>query len=160
MGNSLEFSGAGGVYHSMRATVITVAMLSLLSGCDNAPLKVYTPGGATPLQRAAMREASDLLGHELVHVSSPYGAVTMDWWDAPVGGLNGWTDQIQWGCTRKVASIARGSTLAHEIGHAFRLRHVDDEEDLMFEDGDADRSYFGEQDDLSRRINNFAACRP
>lgn len=155
--------------------------LLLLGACDSEPLHFYVDGPMTVDQRDAMDEAAALIGHELIRARSKYGAVHIRFDDPEsfppypplpdgyyyVGGgdrASGSTPNQAQDCTRRLRVAYPpahqewlGTTVAHELGHAFRLSHVGDPTDVMTDHAaeGVDQDYFGDQEKLDRRINRF-----
>ena len=140
-------------------SVFTLLCLLMLAGCSD-PLYVYSSQEWTRDRIVAIEDAGDLLGYELQPITGKHGAVEIIWWGGGACSSNedasGCADTEQYGCRRRVYSVESGTILAHEIGHAFRLDHIDERGDLM--DPLAGSESFIERDTFDRRVRRFQDC--
>lgn len=122
--------------------LLALYALLVLSGCGPVPIKVFDER-----EGRGEREAMDELPPEVEGACAIWG---LECYAHPDGNLRGdlvimVTDDLDSGhggrelasgwCAKAVWAELRVESLAHEIGHAFGLHHVDDEENLMTEEG-------------------------
>lgn len=121
-------------------------LLCLISGCssedepehrsDTVPIDpvAYLPA----FSPETLEGAAEILGLELVERDTwgDHGAVVLIRVEEEVAGFRGYTEVEN--CTPVVWAIDNPNTLAHELGHALGLLHVDDRDNLLDRHGTGD----------------------
>jgi hypothetical protein len=121
-----------------------LAIAALLAGCsETLSLRVTSARSdvrdgvirdPSPEMRDLLDDALGRLGVEYDLTSKVAGSVTIDLVEVAEGEPKGRT-MIRSGCQRALRSPHDSMILAHEIGHALGLEHVDDTGNLMHADG-------------------------
>jgi hypothetical protein len=114
----------------MKTYLLGALALLSLSGCAGEHVIYVHMNGHEDEQLELIQEAGDILGVDILPSDDYWGYVQIQFLNGYLGEPAGLSLDNQ-GCKRIVMSATHAGVLAHELGHAFKLDHVNDPINLM-----------------------------
>lgn len=108
-----------------------IVLLLACSCAEPLPLRVRTLSNADPVEvlPEVVTDACEILGVACEATDHEYGAITIDLIPIDSGRVRGRSQSDH--CRRLIWVDPTPLRIAHELGHAMELEHVDDESNLM-----------------------------
>jgi hypothetical protein len=151
----------------MRALAMVLALLSI--GCTADTVRVHLTGEEQAGDRDLVEDAAGMLGLSVEFTSRRYGALQLslvgECWAYGAGtrcGVYEPATPLASCHGRKIRAVRRTDTVAHEIGHAFGLRHdYDDASNLMSIPLGVERDHVTDEqaETISQGAGRLSACR-
>jgi hypothetical protein len=119
----------------MNRILPTLLLLAACNDIDTLRIALLTQESTREVvegskHEAVVRDAVAILGYDVRFVEPRRGSVVLELVDIPPGSITG-RALVMKGCFRAAWAVPRTHIIAHELGHALGLEHVDADGNVM-----------------------------